>query len=433
MSLLKQRNTRQAAWEVLCALVKHHRALSVSLTAEDAPLTKALCFGTCRHFFDLENALDQRVAKRPKSVEVWVLLVMGVYQLTYLNEPAYAVVNETVALLQDTRFAYAKGFVNGVLRQWVRSPVKPLPPETPLVQCFLEQQIQQAWPSQWPAILQANHQHAPMALRVNVSRISREAYIAQLAQQGIHATEHPFVSTAVLLTAPCDVTALPGFQAGWVSVQDVAAQGVASLLALSPGLRVLDACAAPGGKTGHLLEQEPQLKTCVAVDSDFQRLQRVKDTLMRLGVSATVLQGDSSHPEQWWTGEAFDRILVDAPCSGSGVVRRHPDINLLRTAEALQQSAAKQKLLLKALWPLLQPGGYLVYVTCSILPQENDTVIAHFLADTSDAECMPITLPWGHKRTHGWQVLPGEAEGDGFYYAVIRNTKERVCQKFSNG
>jgi 16S rRNA (cytosine967-C5)-methyltransferase len=255
-------------------------------------------------------------------------------------------------------------------------------------------------------------------LRVNLARTTRTAYLAQLAAAGIAAEASAACDSAVILQAPRPVEALPGFAHGLVSVQDVAAQFAAPLLDAPDGSRVLDACAAPGGKSTHLLERTPGLEL-VALDQDAARAALIHDNLARLELRATVQVADAAEPQRWWDGRAFARILLDAPCSATGVIRRHPDIKLRRKPEDLARLAQTQTRLLAQLWPLLQRGGKLLYVTCSVLPRENEERIGAFLAHTADAVVCALELPFGHARRVGWQLLPGEHNVDGFYYACL--------------
>jgi 16S rRNA (cytosine967-C5)-methyltransferase len=227
------------------------------------------------------------------------------------------------------------------------------------------------------------------------------------------------VSTGIVLENACDVKQLPGFADGVVSVQDSAAQLAVVLLDLQPNQRVLDACAAPGGKTCHVLETEPELAHVLALDRDAVRLGRIRENLERLGLTAQLREGDASDPRQWWDGTPYDRILLDAPCSATGVIRRHPDIKLLRKAADIAPLARRQQTLMARLWPLLAPGGMLVYATCSVLKQENELNVEHFLATHGDARERPIAAPWGHAGVCGRQILPGEAGMDGFFYACL--------------
>jgi len=258
-----------------------------------------------------------------------------------------------------------------------------------------------------------------MALRVNLARISRDQYLHQLREEGIVASAVHFCPSAIILDKPVAVDLLPGFAEGLVSIQDTAAQLAAGLLDVQPGHRVLDVCAAPGGKTAHILEHQSQLKELVAVDVDESRLQRVSETLQRLKLPATLVVGDATNPQTWWDDQLFDRILLDAPCSALGVIRRHPDIKLLRRAEDIKPLQALQKNILNAVWPLLAPGGIMLYATCSILKQENELQIDAFLAENPDAVELPIDAVWGFAGSHGRQIMTGESAMDGFYYAKL--------------
>jgi 16S rRNA (cytosine967-C5)-methyltransferase len=259
-------------------------------------------------------------------------------------------------------------------------------------------------------------------LRVNQRFFSREKYLEKLQQANILSTAHPTVDTAIELIKPVNVNKLPGFKNGWVSVQDAASQLAATLLDLAPQQRVLDACAAPGGKTCHILETEPDLAELVALDIDAERLKRVTENLQRLHLKATLHTGDANQAASWWNGELFDRILCDAPCSATGVIRRHPDIKYLRQPNDFDSLHQQQVHLLQRLWPLLKVGGKLVYSTCSIFPRENVEVISAFLQAESTARSVPINGKWGIEQTHGRQILPGENSMDGFYYAVLEKT-----------
>jgi 16S rRNA (cytosine967-C5)-methyltransferase len=285
---------------------------------------------------------------------------------------------------------------------------------------WLQQSISAAWPERWRQILGACNQRPPMSLRVNVRRTRREQYSARLAAEGLAAEPLRYAPEGLLLERPVDVQRLAGFADGLASVQDGGAQLAAGLLQPEPGQRVLDACAAPGGKTSHILETAPELAELVAVDLDVHRLERVRENLRRLGLRATVAQGDAAAPAgAWATPAGYQRILLDVPCSATGVIRRHPDIKLLRRADDIPRLVYQQARMLEAVWPLLAPGGILVYATCSLLPQENEQQVKAFLARHSDAGELPIRADWGHPRDVGRQILPGEHSMDGFYYARL--------------
>ncbi len=422
-----KKNERLQALHILTTLLQDNVPLShlMPSTAQLSPLSKEICFGVCRHYFRLAALADCLLNKRPKAIEVWTSLLIGLYQLHYLRIPDYAVVKETVALLEQIKKPWAKGLVNAVLRTYCRKQetlVADLQDNRSFLyghpEWFIER-LQTAWPDDWQAILQANDTHPPMSLRVNAQHASTHAYLTRLQQADIDAHPLHYAPFGIVLTTPCDVHDLPGFTTGDVSVQDEAAQLAVSLLALKSGLRLLDACAAPGGKTCHILETEAALSACVALDIDSKRLSRVQENLSRLHLQATLLKGDGLQPLTWWDGILFDRILLDAPCSATGVIRRHPDIKLLRTAADITAVTQLQHDLLHALWPLLAPNGVMVYATCSVMPEENEQQIAHFIASQPDCQFLTQTQPWGHHTGHGWQVLPGENNMDGFFYSIL--------------
>ncbi|MGC1182792.1 16S rRNA (cytosine(967)-C(5))-methyltransferase RsmB [Legionella sp.] len=421
------KNERLHALKILTALLINKSSLSqlMSSSAELTPMTKEICFGFCRHYFRLQAIALCLLKKKPQEIEIWITLLMGLYQLHYMNQPDYAVVKETVALLEKTRNSWAKGLVNAVLRNFCRQKTELLKQlsNNPLFVYgqpeWLLKRLKRDWPNDWKTIAQANDVHPPMTLRVNIRKNSVTEYLYALTQAGIEACAHPIASEAITLLSPCDVRQLPGFAEGCFSVQDAAAQLAVSLLSLKPGLRLLDACCAPGGKTCHILETEPELSACVALDVDVKRLSRVEDNLNRLNLHACLMQGDALAPETWWDGQLFDRILLDAPCSATGVIRRHSDIKLLRTDEEIEKITKIQHTMLNVLWPLLTQSGLMVYATCSVLAAENNQQIAKFVAENSDCKLIRKDWTWGHALDHGQQILPGEYTMDGFFYAVL--------------
>jgi len=391
-----------------------------------SPFTKDLCFGVCRHYFQLAALADILVKKRPKETEVFVSILMGIYQLHFQNRPDYAVVKETVDVLTALKTIWAKGLVNAVLRNYCRKQPELLNAmeQNEAFQynhpTWLIHRIKKAWPDDWQAILKANDEHPPMTLRVNARRESVKNYLKRLQNHDIHAEALSHSPEAIKLTTPCSVHLLPGFDDGDLSLQDEAAQLAVALLDLKPGLRVLDACAAPGGKTCHMLEKEPELRELVALDVDSKRLQRIHENLTRLKLHATLLTGDARQKEAWWDGVLFDRILLDAPCSATGVIRRHPDIKLLRTEKDIASIAAVQHELLLSVWPMLSPGGLLVYATCSVMPEENDQQIRRFMTIQKDAILLTKEGQVGRHTAHGLQILPGQHGMDGFFYSLLR-------------
>lgn len=432
-------NPRLAAAKALAVVLSGKASLNSSLPKQldnvedrDRGLTQDLAFGTARWQPRL-SALAAKLLQKPfKSVDadVEALLLVGLYQLLYTRIPPHAAIGETVGCAEKLKKPWAKALINAVLRRAQRESEALFVEleHDPVVRTahprWLQKALKAYWPQQWEAICAANNAHPPMILRVNRRHHSRDAYLALMQTAGIEAHSCTFSQDGIVLSEPCDVRNLPGFAEGWISVQDEAAQLAADLLELAPGQRVLDACCAPGGKTCHLLEVQPQLAGVVAVDLEAKRLVRVKENLERLGLSAELIAADARDTQQWWDGKPFQRILLDAPCSATGVIRRHPDIKLARQADDIPALATLQGELLDALWPTLEVGGILLYATCSTLPMENTEVVEAFLARTSGARELDIAgqlgeQPPGLKQPHGRQLLPQEGGHDGFYYAKL--------------
>lgn len=426
-------NVRAVAAQALGQVLGEGRSLATALppaldrvVPRDCGLLRELCYGVCRWQPPLQALLGRLLARPLASTEqtVRALLLVGLYQLWYLKIPEHAAVAETVAAARQLRKSWAAGLTNAVLRAALRqrtelaAALEADPEARTAHPRWLLERLRQDWPDDWFRIVAANNARPPFALRVNRLHLDREAYRLRLAESGRAAKPVEAVATALILAEPTDVAALPGFDEGWASIQDAAAQLAAPLLDVRPGQRVLDACAAPGGKTGHLLECAPDLDL-TALDQDAGRLAQVQDNLRRLRLTARLVAGDARRPADWWDGVPYDRILVDAPCSATGVIRRHPDVKLLRRERDIAALAEQQRAILDGLWPLLQPGGRLLYATCSVLRQENEEAIAAFLAAHPDAGERPIEADWGRALPHGRQLLPGEADMDGFYYAGL--------------
>ncbi|WP_374979434.1 16S rRNA (cytosine(967)-C(5))-methyltransferase RsmB [Pseudomonas solani] len=427
-------NPRLAAARALTAVLSGKASLGGSLPAQldrvdprDRGLAQDLAFGAARWQPRL-SALAERLLQKPfKSADkdVEALLLVGLYQLFYSRIPAHAAIGETVGAAEKLKKPWAKGLLNAVLRNAQRDgeAIFAELERDPMVRTahprWLQKALKAAWPEHWEAICAANNAHPPLILRVNRRHGERDAYLAELRQAGIEAEPCAFSRDGIRLLEARDVKTLPGFADGRVSVQDEAAQLAADLLELAPGQRVLDACCAPGGKTCHLLEAEPGLADVVAVDLEESRLVRVRENLQRLGLHATLIAADGRDTAAWWDGKPFQRILLDAPCSATGVIRRHPDIKLTRQAEDIPALAQLQGELLDALWPTLEVGGVLVYATCSTLPMENSDNIATFLARTPGARELDIAGSFGLKQPHGRQLLAQEDGHDGFYYAKL--------------
>jgi 16S rRNA (cytosine967-C5)-methyltransferase len=429
-----EQSARQVAITVLEAVLVKGRSLATArslvqdkLVARERPLAMELVNGVLRWRFRLEALLAKLLSKslRKKDVDIQLVLLLALYELIELSTPDYAVVNEAVSQTRRVGKKWASGMVNGVLRSFIRDREALLSSidEDEVARFshprWLIDLLKQDWPQQTVQILDANNQRPPMWLRVNAGKTSVEDYIKRLDAQQIKAFRHPLADAALKLESPMDVSRLPGFAQGLVSVQDAAAQLAAKLLGAENGERILDLCAAPGGKTCHLLESAANIEM-TAVELEPLRMQRVQQNLDRLGLHAELIVGDATDTQGWWDGRMFDRILVDAPCSASGVIRRHPDIKSLRHADDLDSlTKIQQQILLQAL-SMLKPGGELLYVTCSVLKRENEQQIAQLMSVREEAVEIDIDETWGNPCAHGRQLLPGDMDGDGFYYARLK-------------
>ena len=410
-------------------------ALSPFDAAKDRSAIRAITLGTTRWYLRVTAVLDLLLERPEKlSTEVRALLATALHQIEYSRNPLHATVDAAVDAVRVLHQDRTAGLVNGVLRRFIREKAELLArvDESLAVRTahpqWLVDEIQSAWPARAESVLMANNGHPPMVLRVDLSRTTVAEVIAELSKTGVEAKPVPWVASAIELAQAVSVSDLPGFAEGKVSVQDAAAQLAAPLLDAKPGMRVLDACAAPGGKTGHLLEHTPGLAEVVAVDVEEHRFGRVRENLERLGRTATLIAADVTKPDAWWDGKRFDRILVDAPCSSTGVIRRHPDIKILRRPTDLPALATTQRAILEACFRMLAPGGRLIYATCSVLPSENQAVLADFLQKHQrNARAVPATLaaqvPGAEVTPNGVQLLPGsEAGTDGFHYACVEKT-----------
>jgi len=410
-------------------------ALKDALAAADPklqPSVRSLSYGAVRGYFRHEAILGKLLSVPVRSLDLLVraLLSVALYELEDARTPEYAVVDAAVRCAKATDASRASGLINAVLRRYLRerkvldAEIARKPATRHAAPIWLADRFRADWPVRWTQLLAASDAQAPMWLRVNRRLAGTDEYLDTLRSAGIGARAEARVPQAIVLDAPCDVQDLPGFAAGVVSVQDLGAQCVAFPLMLAPNQRVLDACAAPGGKTALIAEREPQLAKLVAVDIDPMRLARVHENLRRGNLSAEVLTGDAANPSQWWDGTLFDRILLDAPCSALGVIRRHPDIRLRKSPSDIDKLPELQGRLLRAAWKLLAPGGRLVYATCTMTRSENRGVIADFLRGTETASSVPSEAweGWpglGEADEFGRQILAGEAGADGFYYAVL--------------
>ena len=432
VSLRPPGSARGVAHALLTGVLRDRRSLGASrrqrldsrLDSREKAFSQELVFGTLRYLPRLEAWLAHLAARPPRDAAVRALAFLGLYQLGFTRVPSHAAVSTSVDLARTIGKSWAAGFVNAVLRRFVAerdaiertefaASVRLAHPD------WLLSAFERAWPDAWESIARANLERPPMTLRVNTRRTSRQNYLDILSGTGIRALPTPHSTEGITLESPCAVESLPGFGDGVVSVQDESGQLAAALLDPPRRGRVLDACAAPGGKTGHMLETGGGGFEVVALDHDPARIEDLRHTLARLGLAAQVRLGDAGRPDDWWDGRQFDRILLDAPCSGTGVVRRHPDIKVLRRPEDIDAMAGRQLAMLHALWPLLVRGGRLLYATCSVLPRENESIIGSFLTDCTDAAAVRIEAAWGRPAGHGRQILPGDDAMDGFFYAAL--------------
>lgn len=424
-------HARAIAARVVHDVVGARRFLDTALAERlaEAPsvataLVQELTYGTLRWYHALHavGALYLSKPLKAKDGDIHALLLVGIYQLQHLRVAPHAAVDATVGAAEALGKPWAKGLLNACLRGVVREPERVAAAVAASDTSryshprWLIDQIAKNYPERWQTILAANNERPPMCLRVNRRLTDVPRYLALLHETGIAATARAPLDRAIVLAEPVPVAQLPKFSAGWVSVQDAAGQWAAPLLDPPPHGRVLDACVAPGGKAAHLLERTPDLEL-VGIDSDGARLSRARENFARLRLDATLIEGDASRAEDWWDGRPFDAVLVDAPCSATGVVRRHPDIKLRRRPEDLPALIATQARILRGVWPCLRPGGKLLYATCSILPAENSYQMEAFLASHPNAHPEPIRA---QAAGADWQIVTGDDGMDGFYYARVR-------------
>ena len=416
---------------MLTQLVRDGRSLSellpaaqLELDAREAALLQELTFGVCRNYGVLDGIVAVLLQKplRNKDTDVRMLLWLALYEIGYMRTPDYAVTSAYVDLTRKIKKNWAKGLVNATLRNFLRkqkeltnSATEKNPHSLPE---WIEKRVKKDWPEHSSDVFKAINARAPLTLRTNQILTNREQLIATFNEAGLETQKCEYAEQGFRVANAPPVTSLPGFHEGAFSVQDQSAQLAAVLLNPRAGERVLDACAAPGGKTCHLLELEPSIGL-VSLDEDPRRLERVEQNLNRLKLKSESVCGDAKSPESWWDGKLFDAILLDAPCSALGALRRHPDIRLLRRESDIRALSRQQLDLLQALWPLLKPGGRMIYATCSVLKQENEGCVDKFLAQTASAVDVPIEADWGIAVSHGRQILPGQHQADGFYYAQI--------------
>lgn len=420
--------TRVLAAKTLDAVIHRGRSLKGELVTalaqlpdpRDRALLEAICFSALRQRARYDAALQLWLQKPlgEKDGDLRSLLLVGFAQIDAMGLPAHAALSATVEAARVLGRPHQAGMINALLR---RAQREGFPESDPAAAwpAWLRKKINLQWGGHATAIFEASAHAAPLWLRVNRNKGTRDQYAARLQEAGIAASIDPELADALRIDLPVAVSALPGFAEGDASVQDGSAQQVADALPLAAGARVLDACAAPGGKAAHLLERDPSLQL-LALDVDQRRLNRVRETLARIGAQAEFRVADASDTQTWWNGESFDAVLLDAPCSATGIVRRQPDVLLHRRPEDLSSLVALQARLLDGLWKTVKPGGALLYATCSILKDENEQQISRFLARTADAQPQVLDACYGHAAGHGRQRLPGEQGMDGFFYALVR-------------
>ncbi|RZA35282.1 MAG: 16S rRNA (cytosine(967)-C(5))-methyltransferase RsmB, partial [Lysobacteraceae bacterium] len=394
-------------------------ALAQSPDVRDRALLEAICFSALRQRARYEAAL-QLWLQRPlgeKDGDLRSLLLVGFAQIDAMGLPAHAALSATVEATRVLGRPHQAGMVNAVLRRAQREGFPEVDPSASWP-AWLRKKINLEWGAHAAAIFEASAHAAPLWLRVNRRRTGRDAYAERLRAAGMEASDTPHLAEALRVDTPVAVSMLPGFAQGDVSVQDGSAQQVADALAPTQGARVLDACAAPGGKSAHLLERDPTLRL-LALDVDQRRLNRVRETFERVGAHADFKAADAADLQAWWDGDPFDAVLLDAPCSATGIVRRQPDVLLHRRPDDLSSLVALQSRLLEALWKTVRPGGVLLYATCSILKEENEQQVARFLARNLDAQAVMLPEAFGHEAGAGRQRLPGEDGMDGFFYARL--------------
>lgn len=428
--------SRSLAARIITAVSRDKHSLTAEL-GRSLPLLEdtqrshcqQLSYGVIRHYGTLDYLSQQLLSKplKAKDQDLKNLLLCGLFELKQMRTPPHAVLSETVNASKRLGKQWASGMINACLRAYQRradSLTEHLASDNEARSAhpaWLLDRLKHDWPDRLNDIIDTNNQAAPMMLRVNRQKCRRDDYLTKLAQAAIPAHAMDNCPDGILLNNAVDVHQLPGFDSGEVSVQDGSAQQVVKLMNLEPGLRILDACAAPGSKTCHMLEHEANLDL-LALDIDAGRLKQISENASRLALNIPLLCADAGQPKSWWDGQLFDRILLDAPCSGTGVIRRHPDIKLLRRPEDIAQLALKQQQLLDALWPLVRAGGMMIYTTCSVMKQENEQQIEAFLQRHLDATELQIADAPAHRTRVGYQRLPGDDVMDGFYYACLQRS-----------
>lgn len=444
--MAKKLNSRAAAAKLSWQIIDNGQSLDAVIinynetsdhSPQDRGFIQELVYGVCRWYGELDAVASQllRSPIRNKDRVVHFVLLVGLYQLRHIETADHAAVAETVSACKQLNKVWAKNVINGCLRNYLRDLPEPKQPDNKSTLThqqlshpqWIRDAIAQAWPSQTTDVINANNQRPLMCLRVNRRRYTRDDYLAQLSNVSIDAYADPYSSDGIILEKAVSVTALPEFDSGACSVQDTAAQLAANFLKPSNGMAILDACAAPGGKTAHLLERVDNNATMHALDISERRCEQLNSTLARLELNAEIFSADASEPKQWPVPEhGYDRILIDAPCSGLGVIRRHPDIKHHRRQSDIKTLNNVQQRLLTNLWPTLKPNGLMLYMTCSVLPSENEEQAQRFIETHDDAKLEKINHPNALELTYGVQTLPGVHNMDGFYYCLLKKIDHKV-------
>ncbi|ADZ89319.1 16S rRNA (cytosine(967)-C(5))-methyltransferase RsmB [Marinomonas mediterranea] len=437
-------SAREAAVEVITQVLLQQGSLSTQLSKiqgkvdfDHHALLKEFCFGVCRHFPTLNSIALSLLAKpfEERDYDVYSTLLLGLYQLQHMSTPDHAAINESVELCRTLKKDWATKLINAVLRRYQRdseeiiSEISSQPSVAFNLPKWLVKRIKKNWPDSFESIVEASNERPPMCIRVNLDKVSRETYKSWLDEEGIVSRETLSIDSGLYIENPVPVFVLPKFESGFVSIQDEAAQLSARIINPQQGERVLDACAAPGGKTGHLLEAMPN-QELTAIELEPWRLERIEDNLTRLGYQAELIVSDAGDLNNWWDKTAFNKVLLDAPCSATGVIRRNPDIKINRKPADISELVEIQSTLLDNVWQVVEEGGYLLYATCSIMPEENSEQVDRFLARTSNALEVPLnTINSGFamnisnaKTDHGIQLLPKRDGHDGFYYCLFQKT-----------
>ncbi|MAY42670.1 MULTISPECIES: 16S rRNA (cytosine(967)-C(5))-methyltransferase RsmB [unclassified Neptuniibacter] len=426
-------NVRALAALVLTPLLQNKGSLNTqypsierSCPEKDRALLRELCYGTMRHHPQLNCIIKllQNRAFKFRDIDIKAIVLVGIYQLQHTRIPPHAAISESVDACRELDKEWAGKVVNAILRRFQREQEE-LEESLSSNESYrynhpewMIAKLKNNWPDHWQQILESNNSQAPLTLRINQQQTERPRYLEQL-EPIVDSEETLYSDLGIRLSTSLNVESLPGYEQGSFSVQDEAAQFAAQLLDLKPQQYVLDACAAPGGKLCHILETEPSLKAVDAVELEERRAGRIEENLDRLNLDANLIIADAS-TQEWWSGELYDRILLDAPCSATGVIRRNPDIKYLRQGEDIIEISKLQLSILENCWSMLKPGGKILYATCSIFPQENERLIKRFMAKADDAVHRPIDAEWGIKREYGRQLFPQVSGHDGFYYALLQ-------------